>query len=162
MNCLLRVLRLVGVNGTLVVFEKREWHILLRGIIDSWKNMQLPVYFMSKQVNKPMKGTSVRYCDFAKIINQLPTSCFCVVRRMSIWIFLEWYPSKTRSISEILVGYVTSYRMVQGCVSRQTQFYEFVLGNQGVPLSGSWEGTAEFCSRSGYTYVFSFSFSSLL
>ena len=28
--------------------------------------MQLPVYFMSKQVNKPMKGTSVRYCDFSK------------------------------------------------------------------------------------------------
>ena len=40
--------------------------------------------------------------------------------------------------------------------------YEFVLGSQCVPLSGSWEGTAEFCSRSGYTYVFSFSFSSLL
>ena len=36
--------------------------------------------------------------------------------------------------------------------------YEFVLGSQCVPLSGSWERTAEFCSRNGYTYGFSFRF----
>ena len=162
MNCLLRVLRLVGVNGTLVVFEKREWHILLRGIIDSWKICNYPYILWVSRWTSRWRAHRLGIVILAKIINQLPTSCFCVVRRMSIWIFLEWYPSKTRSISEILVGYETSYRMVQGCVSRQTQFYEFVLGNQGVPLSGSWEGTAEFCSRSGYTYVFSFSFSSLL
>ena len=44
------------------------WSILVilpLGIIDSWKNMQLSVYFMSRQVNKPMNGASVRYCEFS-------------------------------------------------------------------------------------------------
>ena len=36
--------------------------------------------------------------------------------------------------------------------------YDFVLGSQCVPMSGSWERTAEFCSRNGYTYGFSFRF----
>ena len=66
--------------------------------------------------------------NLANIVDLLPTSCYCVVRRVSIWILPEWYPSETRSISEILVGYETSYKRVQGCVSRQTQSLRICSG----------------------------------